>query len=87
MTPPTARTDTEPAGFNPSAMPRISYCSLPVRPSEAAVTPAWNCSGSTPMFTRLLRWMRSKLSAMTALTPSSRVPFAAQSRDDPEPYS
>ena len=31
--------------------------------------------------------MRSKLSAITALTPSSIVPFAAQSRDDPEPYS
>jgi len=25
--------------------------------------------------------------AMTALTPSSAVPFAAQSRDDPDPYS
>ena len=24
---------------------------------------------------------------MTALTPSSRVPLAAQSRDEPEPYS
>jgi hypothetical protein len=34
-----------------------------------------------------LRWMRSKLSAMTARTPSSMVPLAAQSRDDPEPYS
>ena len=33
--------------------------------------PRLNCSGSTPMPTRLLRWMRSKLSAMTALTPSS----------------
>ena len=31
--------------------------------------------------------MRSKLSAMTARTPSSRVPLAAQSRDDPVPYS
>ena len=49
--------------------------------------PPRNCSGSTPMFTRLLRWMRSKLSAMTAFTPSSSVPFAAQSRDEPEPYS
>ena len=61
--------------------------SRPVRPSEAADTPASNCSGSTPMFTRLLRWMRSKLSEMTARTPSSRVPFAAQSREEPEPYS
>ena len=31
--------------------------------------------------------MRSKLSAITARTPSSRVPLAAQSRDEPEPYS
>ena len=36
---------------------------------------------------RLDRWMRSKDSAMTARTPSSAVPLAAQSRDDPEPYS
>ena len=31
--------------------------------------------------------MRSKDCASTARTPSSRVPFAAQSRDEPEPYS
>ena len=31
--------------------------------------------------------MRSKLRAITALTPSSCVPFAAQSRDEPVPYS
>ena len=36
---------------------------------------------------RLERWMRSKLSAMTAFTPSSFVPLAAQSRLEPEPYS
>jgi len=41
----------------------------------------------TPMPTRLERWIRSKLSAITALTPSRTVPFAAQSRLDPEPYS
>ena len=39
------------------------------------------------MPTRLLRWMRSKLCAMTALTPRSRVPLAAQSRELPVPYS
>ena len=43
--------------------------------------------GRTPMPTRLVLWMRSKLSAMTALTPSSFTPLAAQSRDEPEPYS
>ncbi len=36
---------------------------------------------------RFERWMRSKLSAMTAFTPSSIVPLAAQSRDEPVPYS
>ena len=31
--------------------------------------------------------MRSNDFAITARTPSNAVPFAAQSRDDPEPYS
>ena len=31
--------------------------------------------------------MRSKDSAITARTPSRLVPLAAQSRDEPEPYS
>ena len=39
------------------------------------------------MPTRFERWMRSKLCAMTARTPRSFVPFAAQSRDEPVPYS
>jgi hypothetical protein len=46
-----------------------------------------NCNGSTPIPTRLLRWIRSKDSASTALTPSSAVPLAAQSREEPLPYS
>ena len=49
--------------------------------------PAGNISGSTPMPMRLERWMRSKLSAITARTPSNMVPLAAQSRDEPVPYS
>ena len=36
---------------------------------------------------RLERWIRSKDSAITARTPSSVVPLAAQSRDEPDPYS
>ena len=36
---------------------------------------------------RFERWIRSKEVARTARTPSSRVPFAAQSREEPEPYS
>ncbi len=36
---------------------------------------------------RFDRWIRSNDSVMTALAPSSAVPLAAQSRDEPEPYS
>ncbi len=61
--------------------------SSPVRPRLCRVAPSLNVSGSTPMPTRLERWMRSKLSTITALTPSSSVPLAAQSRDEPMPYS
>ena len=39
------------------------------------------------MPTRLLRWIRSKDRAITARTPRSAGPLAAQSRDDPDPYS
>ena len=39
------------------------------------------------MPTRFERWMRSYDSAITARTPWSSGPFAAQSRDEPEPYS
>jgi hypothetical protein len=49
--------------------------------------PSVNCSGSTPMPIRLDRWIRSKEAASTARTPSRAVPLAAQSREDPEPYS
>ena len=65
----------------------MSKTSSPDRPRDSADSPGRNCNGSTPIPTRLERWMRSKLSASTARTPSNVVPFAAQSRDDPEPYS
>ena len=61
--------------------------SEPVRPSDFHEVPCWKVSGATPMPTRLERWMRSKLSAITARTPSSSVPLAAQSREEPVPYS
>ena len=76
-----------PAPSIASASPSIEYSSSPLRPSERALWPSGNCNGSTPIPTRFERWMRSKLSAMTARTPSSLVPFAAQSREEPEPYS
>ncbi len=64
-----------------SAGTAISYVSSPVMPSDCTVSVPLNCSGSTPMPTRLERWMRSKLLAITAFTPRSCVPFAAQSRE------
>ncbi|MNT58338.1 hypothetical protein D3C72_1957660 [compost metagenome] len=67
--------------------PLMAIVSLPVRPRVLRSSPSLNCRGSTPMPTRLERWMRSKLSAITALTPSRLVPLAAQSREDPVPYS
>ena len=65
----------------------MSTRSSPVSPRDCQLSLPWNCSGSTPMPTRLLRWMRSKLRATTARMPSSRVPLAAQSRLEPVPYS
>jgi hypothetical protein len=56
-------------------------------PSDCHESLPLNCSGSTPMPTRFERWIRSKLRAITAFTPSSCVPLAAQSRDEPVPYS
>ena len=84
---PCATTVTVERGCRSSSSPMRSNDSVPVRPSEAAVCRSRNCSGSTPMPTRFERWMRSNDSASTARTPSRRVPLAAQSRDEPEPYS
>ena len=67
--------------------PDTSRDSSPLSPSDSALSPARNCSGSTPIPIRLDRWMRSKLSASTARTPSRAVPLAAQSREEPDPYS
>ena len=69
------------------ASPSMEITSSPVSPSEAALSSSANCNGSTPMPIRFERWIRSKLCAITARTPSSRVPLAAQSREEPEPYS
>ena len=52
-----------------------SKVSVPSSPSEAALTPSVNCSGRMPMPTRLERWMRSKLCATTAFTPSKPRAF------------
>src|SRR5260363_50460 len=74
-------------GFSSASSPSRSKLSSPVSPSVCALCSVVNCSGNTPMPTRFERWMRSKLRAMTALTPNNCVPLAAQSRDEPVPYS
>ena len=70
-----------------SSMPVMSKVSVPSSLSDAADSPAGNCSGMTPIPIRFDRWMRSKDSVITARTPSRLVPLAAQSREEPEPYS
>ena len=65
----------------------IVKVSLPSSFSVWRVDPFRELERDTPMPTRFERWMRSKLSVMTARTPSRLVPFAAQSRDEPVPYS
>ena len=74
-------------GCSPSAMPGRSNVSVPVSLSVPASAPSSNWQGKTPIITRFERWMRSKLFATTAFTPRSAVPFAAQSRELPVPYS
>ena len=51
------------------------------------VMPSLNCRARIPIPTKFDRWIRSKLSAITALTPTRFVPFAARSREEPVPYS
>lgn len=61
--------------------------SCPVNPKESAVYPSVNSSGKTPIPAKLLLWILSYEIAITALTPYKYGPLAAQSLDDPEPYS
>jgi hypothetical protein len=84
---PSAFTVSVARGVIVSLMPSMVIASKPVSPSDCRVSPFTNSSGITPIPTRLERWMRSKLSAITARTPRSIVPLAAQSRDEPVPYS
>ncbi len=51
------------------------------------ILPCSYWSGRMPIPTRFCRWIRSKDSARTNRTPRRAGPFAAQSRDDPLPYS
>jgi len=78
-----ARTRTVARGASPAK--GMSNVSSPVSPS--CCQGSGRTSGSTPMPTKLERWIRSKLAASTARTPSSIVPLAAQSRELPVPYS
>ena len=46
------------------------------------------CSDMSPvMLTSVVGGNMGRISAMTARTPWSSVPLAAQSRDEPDPYS
>ncbi len=63
----------------------MSKVSVPSSPSDVASWPFWKFSGSTPMPTRFERWILSNDLEMTAFTPSRKVPFAAQSLDEPMP--
>ena len=65
----------------------IENSSRPVSPSDSAFSPGMNWSGRMPIIRRFERWIRSYESAIAARTPSRFGPFAAQSRDEPEPYS
>ena len=64
----------------------IENVSSPVRPKESTDSPL-KVNGKIPIPTKLLRWIRSKDCAKTAFIPNKRAPFAAQSRDEPVPYS
>lgn len=51
--------------------------------------PIWSSSATTgaiPIAIRLVRWIRSKLLAITTLRSSAATAFAAQSRLEPEQY-
>ena len=66
---------------------KIVNFSLPSNPKLFLFSPSINSKGKTPIPIKLDRCIRSKDSAITARTPSKRVPFAAQSLDDPVHYS
>jgi len=66
-------------GARSFAMPVTANVSWPVNPRLFASCPALVLERRTPIPARFERWMRSKLLAITARTPRSIVPFAAQS--------
>src|SRR6476646_6348840 len=72
---------------SPPSSPEIENSSRPVRPRDSAFSPGMNCSGAIPIISRFERWIRSYESAIAARTPSRFCPLAAQSREEPEPYS
>ncbi len=61
--------------------------SSPFSPIDCQEAHPRRSAATRPCRRGLERWIRSKLWQITARTPSSRVPFAAQSRDEPLPYS
>ena len=55
--------------------------------SVSLFSPSINCKGNTPIPIKFERCILSKLSAITAFIPNNLVPLAAQSLDEPVPYS
>ena len=74
---------SRPFAADTSVRPTRSNSSVPSMPSDCHLSVPLNWQGRTPMNTRFERWIRSKLLAMTAFTPRSCVPLAAQSRLEP----
>ena len=65
----------------------MSMVSSPCSPNDCHESLPLNCNGSTPMPDQVAAVDALEALAITALTPSSWVPFAAQSRLEPVPYS
>ena len=67
--------------------PLIEIISLPSSFSDFLFWFDVNCKGKTPIPIKFDRCILSKPSAITAFIPNNLVPFAAQSLEEPVPYS
>ena len=78
---------TSAPGFIPFSISIIVNNSVPLMLSFFLSKPSLNWSGKIPIPTRFDLCILSKLSAITAFIPNNFVPFAAQSLEEPVPYS
>lgn len=65
----------------------ILYYSFPVRLRLSEDYPLINSQGSIPIPTKFDQWILSKDSAIITFTPYKNGPLAAQSLEEPDPYS